>query len=309
MAIKNFSFKQIEEKANEIRKILILWQEESTELELEEYRIFLREHKFAPLIGTICDEQINADDAWKFPHWLYVEMKKDGMEFGIKDLLKQNFRNHLQKYLEGKWPKRMDAQSRERYLNKISRFLQDALKYFDSIDKNPVNLFENRPYSALEVYFTLRVIPGIGAKKANMLVRDFINDSRSEKFESDWFYQIKKENPLFKVTNENLLDMPIDVHVVKVFNRLFGRQFADWRQELLAHVQDIIAFSKVVNPEFPAQLDAIFWNIGKYYCHDYEPKCQECCLRIVCEVGKKQSAKYNENSKTSRLVPYDKDQS
>jgi hypothetical protein len=290
MTIKNFSFKQIEEKAKEIRKILTLWQQETSESELMEYRIFLREREFAPLIGTICDEQINSDDAWKFPCWLYNELKSDAKNFELEDLRKQNFRMHLNTYLEDKWPKGMNLQSRQSYLEKISGFLREALEYFDNMGKNPINLFENRSYSALEGYFTLRRIPGIGAKKANMLVRDFVNDSKSEqkKYESDWFYQIKQENPLFEVINENLLDMPIDVHVVKVFNRLFGRRrSADWRRELLAHVQDIIAFSKVVCPEFPAQLDTIFWNVGKYYCYDYEPQCQECCLNKVCEVGRK----------------------
>ncbi|MEM5854099.1 MAG: hypothetical protein QW228_07075 [Candidatus Aenigmatarchaeota archaeon] len=69
----------------------------------------------------------------------------------------------------------------------------------------------------------LRRIPGVGPKKANMITRDFTYRSLGLSQSNPWFDQIKARFPNFRVVDEKLLDMPIDVHVVKVFNRITGR--------------------------------------------------------------------------------------
>jgi len=285
MSIKNFSFKQIKEKADYIRKILLskdlYWGSNLR----NDYRTFMENNEYAPLIGTICDERINADDAWNFPYWLHKKMKKEAQEFKLESLLNQNFEKELREYLKDKWPKGMSEKDREDYLRRIPRYLESALKFFIRINCSPVDLFENRAYCALEVYFTLRRIPGIGPKKANMITRDFIYISKGKKDPNGWFIQIKRKNPRFKVERENLLDMPIDVHVIKVFNRIFGRFKGNWRRELPNHILDVIAFSKLVSPEFPAKLDGLFWRVGREYCHDRNPKCTDCCLNKICEIG------------------------
>ena len=63
MTIKAFSFERINEKAKKLRKILI-------KFDLSPFTDFLRNNTFAPLIGTVYDERINAEDAWNFPEWL-----------------------------------------------------------------------------------------------------------------------------------------------------------------------------------------------------------------------------------------------
>jgi len=239
------------------------------------------------LIGTICDERINADDAWNFPFWLHKKMEKQGQKFNLESLLHQNFEEELREYLKDKWPKGMREKDRENYLRRIPKYLEEALKYFRRNNSSPVDLFENRAYSALEIYFTLRRIPGIGPKKANMITRDFIYISKGKEDPTGWFTQIKRKKPHFKVERENLLDMPIDVHVIKVFNRIFGRFKANWRQDLPNYTLDVIAFSKLVCPEFPAKLDELFWKVGREYCHEYSPKCNDCHLNEICEIGKR----------------------
>lgn len=286
MTIKNFSFEQIQQKAKEIRKIIEQWKPKSWGLRITEEQIFLRNHAFAPLIATICDEQIKSDDAWNFPFWLNNEMKRVERNFVLEDLLKQDFRAKLKEYLEDKWPRGMDENRKRGYLDKISRLTRDALEHFDDLNCTPATLFKNRAYTALEVYFTLRRIPGIGPKKANMIARDFIYTSKGREDPNGWFTQIKRKCPVFRVIDEKSLDMPIDVHVVKVFNRLFGRRSGDWRKELPNHMLDIVAFSKLVTPEFPARLDEVFWNVGKYTCF-YNPQCHGCPLNRVCDIGKR----------------------
>jgi len=288
--IKNFSFSEIMDKASKIRSVInrISWS--SWDLEDLDYK-FLVSHEYAPLIATICDEGINADDAWGYPEWLYNKVGT----FDPEVLLKQDHRKLLEEYLKDKWPKRFKKKDKENYLEKISRSIKEALDLFLREGKSPVTMFDNRKYRALEVYFMLRRIPGIGPKKANMVTRDFIYRSLGLTGRNPWFDQIRQKSPKFKVVDERFLDMPIDVHVVKVFNRIFGRlrpykKYKSWRNELQNHVLDILAFSKLVFPEFPAKLDQILWTVGREYCHNRSPKCSKCPLNEVCEVGKTSSS-------------------
>ena len=198
-----------------------------------------------------------------------------------------------------KWPSGIRDREKINYLNRIPRFLEKAIKHFVNANLDPIDMFENRSYEALEIYFILRGIPGIGPKKACMIARDFVYDSRNiGKIMNPCFYQIKKKHPQFKVTRENLLDMPIDVQVTKVFLRIFGQKYTrrGWRNEILPNVQDLIAFSKLVFPDFPAKLDEIFWNIGRTFCDNRNPKCSECLIRKICEVGKKEENNKNKHA-------------
>jgi endonuclease III len=167
----------------------------------------------------------------------------------------------------------------------MSNAIINTIKFFIKERKSPISMFEDREYSALEVYFMLRRLPGIGPKKANMITRDFIYRSLNISKRHPWFDQIKGMRPNFNVKDERLLDLPIDVHVVKVFNRIFGRKFGKWSRELPNHILDIVSFSKLVFPELPAKLDEILWQVGREYCSDYNPKCLVCPLKEICETA------------------------
>jgi len=277
MSIKRFSFSQIKEKASRMRPLL----EKFPLSELD--NAFLASNEYAPLIGTICDEQINSDDAWDYPEWLHSKVGTLDPE----SLLKLELKQLLREYLEDKWPARMNDKDKDDYLEKTSKAIKDAMDLFLKASKSPISMFEDRTYSALEVFFMLRRIPGFGHKKANMITRDFIYRSLGLSKSHSWFDQVKRNSPHFNVVDEKFLDMPIDVHVVKVFNRIFGRKFAPrgWQAELPNHIADILAFSKLAFPDFPAKLDQIFWNVGREYCYEGNPKCLECPLNELCEIG------------------------
>jgi len=245
----------------------------------------LAQNEFAPLICIICDEQVNSDDASNFPEWLYGKVGK----FDLPTLLEINYEKMLEEYFKDKWPEGMKEDERQGYIKKISKAIREALKFFQKEGKSPVTLFENRPYTALEVYFTLRRIAGFGPKKASMTTRDFIYRSLGLSERHAWFDQVKAKSPEFYVKEGNLIDMPIDVHVVKVFNRVFGRMFpgkGGWRGELPNHIQDILAFSKLAFPDLPVKLDYIFWSVGRDYCHERNPECEGCPIAEICETAK-----------------------
>ncbi|MHA1594859.1 MAG: hypothetical protein ACTSXX_08975 [Candidatus Baldrarchaeia archaeon] len=291
MTVKNFDFLQIKYKAEQLRRINVGESlEEFLTRNKDAYRV-LEEEPFAPLIGTICDERIKADDAWSIPYFLRNEIgsldPKEILKFG-EFRLKQ----FLRETLEGKWPTKMNESMKIEWLDKISRAIISALKMFLERNNTPINMFENREYSVLEVYFMLRRIPGIGSKKANMITRDFAYRSLGITKKHPWFDQIKRIRPNFYVVNENLLDMPIDVNVVKVFSRIFGQMRGNWRKLLPAYILDIISFSKLAFPEFPAKLDEIFWIIGREYCSDNNPRCMECPIVHICETGRLSMRRY-----------------
>lgn len=288
MSIKKFSFLEIGDKAVKIKRLFEKFESYSEEFIVDEDEV-LKTYDFAPLIATICDEKISAKVAWSFPSWLSGKLNID---LTLENLINLDFKSLLREYLEGKWPSGMSRKNREEYLRKVSSYIKRALRFFGRLGVTPVSMFEDREYSSLEVYFMLRRIPGIGPKKANTIVRDFLYASLNvRRFVSRyWFDQIKKRYGNFRVKDERLLDIPIDVQVVKVFNRIFGRRNPSgrggWRDEILRHVQDIIAFSKLVFPDFPAKLDELFWNIGRKYCDERNPKCSSCPLYQICEIGK-----------------------
>ncbi len=250
---------------------------------------FLKQHEFAPLIATICHEQILAELAWGFPEWLYNRLGS----FELQALKEDEYREKLEQYLKEHQEhlKNLDENTIKEYLESVPKKIKSALKYFKKRGKTPVTMFENRKYPAPEVYFMLRAIPGIGPKKASMITRDFAYRSLGLVESNAWFDQIKERNPEFDVTHHHLTTMPIDVHVVKVFSRLFGLRLrrANWRclQNSPVFVQDVIAFSKLAFPDLPAKLDDILWNVGRKWCHEGNPHCQECPLKDICDAGQR----------------------
>ena len=278
-----FNIKEIKEKAERLRKLVedfdqkmqnVWWQN----FPEEAYRV-LDEYEFGPLIATICDERVNAADAWKIPWWL---LKKIG-NLDPENILKESVKDLLEEYLTKR--SLMDEKSRKDWSSRVSKYIEDALKYFIQRNTTPVRMFGNEEYTPAEVYFMLRPVSGIGPKKANMIARDFLYRSRGIANKHPWFDQIVRIYPNFKVVSGEQTLVPIDVHVVKVFNRIFGRRSGDWLREQREHWWDldIQMFSRLTFPEFPARIDSLLWYVGSNYCKGKNPSCSECPIRSICD--------------------------
>ncbi len=231
------------------------------------------------LIGAILDQQIKAEHAWAFPRWIYERFG----DLNPDIILKIQSKKLLREYMKDKWPKRLSQKEREKWLNRVNSWLRSALKMFKEMNTDPVNMFENRVYTVQELYFILRQIPGFGPKKTKMIIRDFVyGDLGKMGASSLWYEQIKKVKPNFGI-DKNLfaLDMPVDIHVKRVFKRfVFGEDYVKRRDEP-AIVEDILVFSRMAFPDLPAEIDGIFWYVGRTWCGD-NPKCEECPLRKGC---------------------------
>lgn len=250
---------------------------------------FLEDNPLAPIIAVICNQQITAEYAWRFPYWLNEQL--NGKEFSVEvicQLGKVKVKELLQHYMENKWPSFMKEIDREKYLEKVSSSIIRTCKIIrDRYENNPDNMFKKGKYTAPEIYFILRMLPGIGPKKASMMIKDFV------KGEGAWYGGLKKRlsgrGIDFKVEGKNLCDVPVDVHVVKVYGRMMGEfSRTPSREKFLYYWPDIQNFARLVFPDFPGGIDEVLWRVGRDYCYENRSNCRDCPLRDVpCEYAKR----------------------
>jgi len=280
----------------EVAKILLKCEaiKECLELFLKQRResqydadSFVNKDPLAPIIGTICDEKIKAEVAWNIPRFLNEFLKQKGLEFKastICKLGKEELRKWLISYMHDKWPKKLSEEEREKWLNKISEsVIGTCEKIWKEYDDDPDNIFvvNGGILSIPIVYFALRQFPGIGPKKASMVARDFGRNC-------DWFKSVKarlqKRGIDLTVTNIHFTEMPIDVHVRRVFKRL---GFYRYDQP-----QDFQNLARIIYPENPGLVDDFIWELGREICKNH-PICVKCLLSGICEYYK---VRGNENS-------------
>jgi len=78
----------------------------------------------------------------------------------------------------------------------------------------------------------------------------------------------------FNDLDHRTMDVKPDVHIIRVFNRLGFISVADATEALKA--------ARRLNPEYPGELDAPAWVIGKTWCTPYTPQCSACPLDAAC---------------------------
>lgn len=77
-----------------------------------------------------------------------------------------------------------------------------------------------------------------------------------------------------------------------MFCRIFGVNLRNWNKAKINPdlIQDIEAFSLLTFPDALVVIDEIFWNIGREYCDEDNPRCSECPLNEICDYAKKTQA-------------------
>jgi len=281
MGIKSLGFGEINRRAIRLREIA-KWYPPRQAFSVDSVADkFLELNSLAPVIGTICDQQITAEDAWRFPLWLYDKLdRRDFTAESIYKLGQARIMKLLDTYMTDKWPSGMSPEDRKKYLQNVSSYIINAcILIVDSFGNNPDNMFRLGHYNVPQIYFTLRNLPGIGAKKASMIARDFAMSVGS------WFSGTSKRlkedaGIVFEVSQKHLSEVPVDVHVVKVFGRMMGEfRRTPPRVDFLNYSPDIQNLAKLAFPEFPSKLDEILWAVGREYCDHTQPSCDECPLQ------------------------------
>ncbi len=246
---------------------------------------FNNKNSLAPIIGTICDQQISADVAWKIPYHMNEWLKSEGKEFRastICEIGRDRVREWLRKFMEGKWPKRMKEEKRQQWLNDISNYIIETCKKIASeYGDEPDNIFtvNNGNISIPMIYFLLRQFLGIGPKKASMIARDFGRGSSWLKSINE---RLKERGVTVEVKVEQIYftEMPIDVHVRRVFGRIGFARYST--------PQDFQNLVRLIYPENPGLVDDFIWELGRKICKNYSPKCPKCPLAEICDYYKQQ---------------------
>ena len=139
------------EKVDRIRVILEDFIKKHVSAVLDESEEMMRAREFnrsdslAPLIATICDQEISADDAWKIPFYMSLWLKEQGREFNAGSIVEvgiKNVKRFLAGFMGNRWPSRMGDRKRLEWLDKVSFWIVDACKkIMDEYDNDPDKLF------------------------------------------------------------------------------------------------------------------------------------------------------------------------
>ncbi len=77
-----------------------------------------------------------------------------------------------------------------------------------------------------------------------------------------------------RVSDKRGLDVSGDKHIRQVFLRT-GLVDRD-------SVEAVVDAARVLNPEYPGELDLGAWRVGRDHCHDTDPECTVCPLTSAC---------------------------
>jgi len=86
--------------------------------------------------------------------------------------------------------------------------------------------------------------------------------------------RLQKRGINLTITQAHFSEIPVDVHVRRVFRRL-----GFWRY---SEPQDFQNLARIIYPENPGLVDEFIWRLGRETCKSH-PKCEECPLSSVCE--------------------------
>jgi len=115
-----------------------------------------------------------------------------------------------------------------------------------------------RDKSALEVQHNFQSIYGVGPGISSMAVL-LIEKAFGIRF-SDYDHRSVNIKP--------------DVHTMRVLFRLgLSKHQSEW---------EAVATARQLHPDYPGELDAPLWVIGRRWCHAIHPNCGECRMGDVC---------------------------
>lgn len=149
-------------------------------------------------------------------------------------------------------------------LPKKPRFINDAPRTFQDITRIVVEQFSGdaeaiwKERKAPEVKKTFLSVFGVGTGIANMAL-----------FSIESAYGVT-----FSDLNHSHMDIKPDVHTMRVLYRLGVAPRVDQG--------DAIHAARILNPSYPAQLDAALWFIGREFCRPSNPACFHCPMYDIC---------------------------
>lgn len=205
---------------------------------------FIKESPNAYLLGVIYNQGMSADHTWTIPEKLMGRLGHFDVQI-MADTPIEVFEEAF-----GQSP------ALHRYKNTMASHTKRAAQLLvTKYGGNAQNIWNDKP-DVETLYARLDEFKGMGPKKINMTIRALA-----------LFYGVELANP-------EKIDLPVDIHVRRVFLRT-GIVDED-------NAQQMIVAARSLNPSLPAELDLPAWLIGRRWCHATDPNCAECPLKDVC---------------------------
>jgi endonuclease III len=201
---------------------------------------------YAFLIASCLDRGIRAEIIWSIPYALKNRLTH--LDPGkIHEMASGEIRNLL-----------YSLKYRPRYINDAPSTIHDLTQIVvEECDGDASRIWEGK--RAFEVKRTLISVHGVGPGIANMTIL---------LIEKAFSYR-------FMDLDRSRMDIKPDVHTQRVLSRLSGCE--------LETDQSAIEIARLINPEFPGEIDGPLWWIGRTWCHSRKPDCPDCALFNVCD--------------------------
>ena len=202
---------------------------------------------FALLLAVIYDQSQRAEGAWRYPHILKNRLGHLSPR-RIADMRLIDLDNKFAEY------------PRLRYWRMASgRTLRAAEMVCSRYDADASNIWLRGQPSPKEIQARFEEFDGIGQKKASMAANILIRDLRRVSVPPSALAEI---------------DVSYDRHIRRVFLRA---GLTDVDEEAA-----VVRAARTHACDDPGALDLPAWVIGRRYCTNLSPKCQDCPINEQC---------------------------
>lgn len=199
----------------------------------------------AIVLGCLLTRKTRAEKSMETPYMISQEI--GGFEFShLLKLSQKEIADIFDKHRFSHYYK-VDAETFYLAIQKIHKDYNDDAS----------NLWNDCPSSATIVK-RIREFKGAGQKIGSMIPNILVREFK------------------IKLKDYHYIDISYDTHIETVFKRL-GIVPTD------AGMDDVVYRARELYPDYPGVFDLPCWEIGKSYCFEKNPNCEECEMREVCE--------------------------
>lgn len=197
------------------------------------------------VLACVMDRQMNAERAWKIPY--YVANEIGDSEFKSFSRLTQQ---EIQQIFFDK--------SLHRFNKIMSNYFFKAVLKIEKEYKGDASLIWKDNMSCSVIMERFLQFEGVGVKIASMATNCLLREFKLPLKDLSW------------------LDISPDVHISRIFKRLgLVRNNSS--------IEEIIFCARKLNSNYPGVFDLPMWEIGRKWCHHYNPECINCYLTDDCE--------------------------
>jgi uncharacterized HhH-GPD family protein len=210
-----------------------------------DYIFDLEAYPQAYVIGCLAQRSSSAERAWRLPYLLRERLGSLDVEF-----LAGQPEEDLSRAI-GERP------SLHRFPPTMASNIKSAMgRIVETHDGDPALIWSGEPSVATVVRRFIE-LDGIGPKIATMATILLVN-----------FYKVP-------MRDLHLLDLPVDVQIRRVFQRLGLVRESDYDEA-------IVLWARELWPDFPGMVDVALWEVGRELCRPANPRCDRCFLAEVC---------------------------